>query len=55
MTKIDFDDGSSVFRSALLNGSAWETTAHELLAKMSPKKFTQKRIGAKAAKQAERF
>ena len=54
-TKIDFDDRSKVFRSALLNGSAWETPTHELLGKMSPKKFKQKRIGAKAAKKAELF
>ena len=54
-SKIDFDKRSAVFRSALLNGLAWEMPTHELLNKMSPKKFKQKRIGAKAAKNARRF
>ena len=44
---------SEVLRKALLDGSAWEENTAELVAKVSTKKFKQKRIGAKAAKKAE--
>ena len=54
-SEIDLAARSKIFRKVLLDGSAWETPSHELIAKMSPKKFKQKRIGAKAAKKAERF
>ena len=43
-----------VFRRVLRCGSAWEEPTSLRVAKVS-KKFTKKRIGAKAAKSAERF
>ena len=40
----------------MLDGSAWEPTTAEIIAKISTKdKYMMKRIGAKAAKAAERF
>ena len=42
-----------VLRRTLLEGNDWEESTAELIAKLSPKKFKQKRLGAKAAKRAE--
>ena len=38
-----------------MEGSAWETPTSELIAKANAKKYKMKRVGAKAAKAAERF
>ena len=42
-----------VLRTTLLDGSDWEDSTADLVAKVSTKKFKQKRLGAKAAKKAE--
>ena len=45
-----------ILRRTLREGAAWETPIHQLLAKISKKgRFVKKRVGAKAAKAAERF
>ena len=44
-----------ILRKTLLDGAAWEPPTSELIMKASTKKFKPKRIGAKAAKKAERF
>ena len=45
-----------MLREVLLDGSAWEISTADIIAKISAKgKFKMKRVGAKAAKAAERF
>ena len=44
-----------ILRKTLFDGAMWETPTVELIAKVSTKRFKQKRIGAKAAKAAEKF
>ena len=53
--KAHSKDRARILRQTLLDGAAWEIPTSELIMKASPKKFKQKRIGAKAAKKAERF
>ena len=53
--KIDKHARRQELRKVLLDGAAWEEATAALIAKVSPKKFKQKRLGAKAAKAAERF
>ena len=45
----------TILESTLRNGAAWEVSSIELLAKVSKKKFTKKRMGNKAAKAHERL
>ena len=40
-------------RKTLLDGNGWEESTSDLIAKVSTKKFKQKRLGAKAAKKIE--
>ena len=57
-TCFSYDDivRAATLRKCMLDGSAWEPTTAEIIAKISPKaKYKMKRIGAKAAKAAERF
>ena len=49
----DSDARARILRRTLLDGPDWEEDTAELIAKISPKKFKQKRIGVKAAKKAE--
>ena len=42
-----------ILRKVLMDGSDWEEDTADIIAKVSPKKFKQKRIGVKAAKRAE--
>ena len=49
----DHEARSRVLRKTLLDGCDWEESTADLVAKVSPKKFKQKRLGAKAAKKAE--
>ena len=51
----DHEARSRVLRKTLLDGCDWEESTADLVAKVSPKKFKQKRLGAKAAKAANRF
>ena len=44
-----------ILRKFLLDRPDWEMSTSELIEKLNPKRFKQKRIGAKAAKAAERF
>ena len=49
----DADTRARILRRVLLDGPGWEEDTANLIAKISPKKFKQKRIGVKAAKKAE--
>ena len=53
--KAHSKDRARILRPTPLDEAAWEIPTSELIMKASPKKFKQKRIGAKAAKKAERF
>ena len=53
---FDHDQRARILRKVLLDGSAWEMSTADIVAKISAKnKFKMKRVGAKAAKAAERF
>ena len=55
LRNISQEERAKILRKTLLDGAMWETPTVALIAKLSPKKFKQKRIGAKAAKAAEKF
>ena len=54
MITCDQDQRRSILRHVLINGLAWEKSNAELIAQVS-KQFTKKRLGAKAAKAAEKL
>ena len=53
--KKDEHERARILRKTLIDGPAWESSTAHLIAKVSAKKMKQKRIGAKAAKAAERL